>query len=182
MNRRVWLYRLPLLGFWSCIGICVVVCALSSNPIRLSSPVRAHLLAIAPEGWAFFTRDPREPRVNVLHRDSHGRWCEEDWQDAAWRNGLGLTRGGRILNLALSSAIGRVPMERWVPCQKDPLACAEKSKTLELKVRSAHPAEAYLPVGEELVVYVAPPVPWSWSRSRPRVAMPGRILRLRFVR
>jgi antimicrobial peptide system SdpA family protein len=137
------------------------------------------LLAVAPEGWAFFTRNPREPRIEAFAINAAGDWQPVNWQNAALD--LGFSRRGRVLHLALSWAVTQVPIASWHPCQEHPVRCGSRIERTRVPLDLSTPATRYLPRGRDLILYVAPPVPWAWSRSKEAVTMPGRVVRVLFA-
>ncbi len=172
-----WPYRLPPLLAWTSLAALLWLSAVESSPLRPPLASRLRALAIMPEGWAFFTRDPREPQIRLFARSGE-RWAEVAWQNAALTNGLGLTRNGRLLQFAVVELVRRVPALHWVPCTGHPAGCRGQGPPLVLPL-GATPAEELLRDGEFLI-YVAPPTPWAWSRSG--IFMPGRVAWVRVRR
>ncbi len=181
VSRGQWLLLLrgSFLVLWAVVAGYVLLGSVSSHPLRRSRPQQMVLLAAIPEGWAFFTRNPREPRIEVFERNRAGNWRPVNWQNAALD--LGLSRDGRVLHLALSVAVTRVPTASWHPCQERPVRCGSRIAPTLVRLDLSSPALRYLPRGRDLIVYIAPPVPWAWSRAQEPVAMPGRVARVLFT-
>jgi sporulation delaying protein A len=176
-----WLFRLPFLAGWSILALALLVGTLASHPVRLPASVKTRMLALLPEGWKFFTRDPQEPQIKLYAVTDGDSWQELHYQNATPTNDFGFSRRGRIFAIGLTSALGRVPASAWVACRQDPIKCGEPLSAMVIALDRARPAEQYLPTDRDLIVYIAKPVPWAWSRSRHEVHMPGRVVRLRLA-
>ena len=147
----------------------------------MPAAVQTRMLALLPEGWKFFTRDPQEPQIKLYTLTGDGLGRELHFQNATASNDFGFSRRGRIFAIGLSSALGRVPAAAWAPCHQGPIECGKPLPTVVIELDKARPAERYLPTNRDLIVYVAKPVPWAWSRSPHEVHMPGRVVHLRFA-
>lgn len=159
------------------IGV-VLTGTIASSPLRPSLPVRLNLLTVAPEGWAFFTRNPREPVV-VVHTPAAGgdeRWRPLELANFQRENLFGLRRSSRLLTTEVTQLLREVPSEAWTPCRAPVEEClAEQS----LAVHAAERSSPLLPaLCGPLTVQVRERVPWAWSRSRDRIQMPAKIVRL----
>jgi len=159
------------------IGV-VLTGTLSESPLRPSFPVRINLLTVAPEGWAFFTRDPREPVV-VVHAPSEAgdeRWRPLELANFQRANLFGLRRTSRLLTTEVTQLLREVPPEAWTPCRAPVAEClAEDSPAVHTAERSSPLLPALC---GPLTIQVRERVPWAWSGSRDRIRMPAKIVRL----
>jgi antimicrobial peptide system SdpA family protein len=152
----------------------VVHPALSHNPVHLPFESALRPAVLAPEGWAFFTRDPREARMFVFARDGGG------WRSALLaphgqpHNLMGWNRKSRAQGVEAALLVDGTSREAWRPCEGRLDACLDAlGPGMATRNRSPRPTLC----GTVAVVY-RPPVPWAWLPQRDRVQMPSRILPL----
>lgn len=167
-------FRAGLALAWTCVGVLVLFGSVSDHPLRAPAGLRRGLLLIAPQGWGFFTRDPREP-VDRVYRHTPGGWEEITHANSSPRNALGLSRGARAVGVELTAVLGRVPAERWRDCRAPAGDCWPAAAPGGAPVRN--PALRPRLCGD-ILVERRPPVPWAWSRSRSDLAMPARVVRV----
>lgn len=79
--------KLTLLILFSCFFIYILSSFSSVNPLRPSFISKQMFLQILPEGWAFFTRDPREDRFYVIAYENEN-WKYVDRHNATIKFGL----------------------------------------------------------------------------------------------
>src|SRR5690606_6732348 len=72
--RRLGLLALGLLLGWSTVTVYALHGALPYNPVKLPFQDRFNIRLFLPEGWAFFTRDPREDRMLPYLRGAEAGW------------------------------------------------------------------------------------------------------------
>ena len=83
------------------IFIHVLLSSLPFNPTSINLPAKRLITGIAPQGWAFFTRNPREAQV-ILYKVVNGDHLEPVAQRHTERhNFFGLRRGSTKILLEL---------------------------------------------------------------------------------
>jgi len=172
--------RLPVLGafvatLWSAAGLVVLSGSLPESPLRLSRPSRLNLLIVSPQGWSFFTRDPREA-VDHVYQKSGGGWVEALHVNSSPHHLFGVRRDARALSVELTALASGLPADAWIHCRSDLKTCLQGSHAAAA-VRVSNISLTRLLCGE-FAVERRPPVPWAWSRSLDRIRMPSRVLRL----
>ncbi len=146
------------------------------NPVKLNINLENKLFTFVPQGWAFFTRNPREAQIVIYKKNSDNRFEEISQRHSSYQNIFGLNRTAskvmselqfvkRQINDSLYKntmwsyqrglyskvAMNAIPVQNQM---KDPILC-----------------------GEYVVVYQKA-IPWAWSRSLNRIKMPAKIIRL----
>ena len=114
-----------------------------------------------PQGWAFFTRDPREPYVS-LYQQREQRWEQVNSTTVAGGEHLfGLDRSARTENYEIDVIISQISEKEWARCEKEPITrCFPESPPPGVSIHSH---------GEDLrfcgllAVTVHKPVPWAWA-------------------
>jgi len=165
-------------GVWAGWALAIVVLlssAAGESPVEPGLATRRIQLSLVPEGWAFFTRDPREPRA-VVYQLAASRLIQLTFPNTSRRNLFGLSRAARAFDAELQALLTPVLASTWADCRGDPAVCvsASTSRPLELTNWST---TRYI-CGDVVVVRSAP-IPWAWRRSRDRIHMDSKVLRLR---
>ena len=155
--KRIFLIAL-ILGWL--VGCVIVICtSVGFTPFRLKASNKINAFQMIPQGWGFFTRDPREDKL-IVYRKSDNSLTKITQPNFSIENLFGLSRRGRMRQLQLGNLI--LPYYRYMqPCErKDPLECAPDSI---FSVKSVF--HKSMLKGEYLIVKQAT-LPWAWSKSR----------------
>ena len=176
--RIVAIWFLFLVTAAGVVGMYALHAVMPFNPIELPGQRREHTLVVFPEGWSFFTRNPREDRMLPYLPGANGRW------ESALRSRLGEPQnlfgasrapGGTMLEAGLLA--GQLVGREWTSCQQSVDECLSSAPVGR---EIANPTPGATLCGT--VAFTAqPPVPWAWSRS-PRVQeiqMPTRVVKVR---
>ena len=160
---------------WSIVIAYAVHAGMPFNPVTLPAEDRMATRTILPEGWGFFTRDPREERILPFHKSEGGDWVSASLAPHARpSNGFGLDRMSRAQGIELGLLLENLAESAWSPCSERPAACLEKTSALTpLKNESPRPT-----LCGHVGLALQKPVPWAWASSRNRIVMPSRVLRL----
>ncbi|MET7426456.1 SdpA family antimicrobial peptide system protein [Dactylosporangium sp. NPDC005555] len=173
---RLGAFALALIAAGALAVAYVVHTQLPDNAVDLpyeaavEEPVRVAL----PQGWAFFTRDPRGADLLVYTRGGDGRWHDALLSPHAEpRNLFGLARASRAQGVELGLLTGAVPEDGWTGCQADPGPCLERLTPLPAANRARRTT-----LCGDVGLAQRVPVPWAWSRSGDQVVMPSTVARL----
>jgi antimicrobial peptide system SdpA family protein len=117
---------LTLSALWVVIAVYSVHAVLPANVLEL--PFRGALARPAstlfPQGWAFFTKSPRDPILTAYEFDARGRAHRIPEITASdVRNLFGINRRGRAIGTEMALLLDLVPPERWVECGSDGDGC-----------------------------------------------------------
>jgi sporulation delaying protein A len=156
-------------GLWVVANLSVFV---SDSPIDLGYRRRTVVQALSPQGWAFFTRDPRESWEKVF-LVRHGRLEPANPADARGMPWRGAIRGTRNRGIVLSHVIQAVPADAWQECKKSVTACWKAYSATPVPVR----VEVHDNTGlcGQALLQKQPTLPWAWRRASGRTHMPSRI-------
>lgn len=101
-----------------------------SNILRPSGDTPPYAVAsVVKQGWTFFTRDGREPKVS-LYRATEGGFEKVQAKDSALSPNVGFSREGRLLGFETSMLLEKHPfdMSEWVVCNfSQRLECIERT-------------------------------------------------------
>lgn len=168
-------FRLVLGVGWAVALLIVLSGSMPENPLPSSLKLQQNLIVLFPQGWAFFTRDPREPTEQVYRR-SAGGLREVSYANSSARNFFGLRRDARAVHVELVHLLSRTPIHRWQPCDNRTPQCAKEVAESPVVLSNDTPLQQLC---GDLIVVRRPPVPWAWSRARRTIHMPGSVLSLR---
>jgi antimicrobial peptide system SdpA family protein len=163
---------------WSAIAVVVALrvarTALPENAAVPTSQPLSALHILLPQGWSFFTRDPREERISVFVRRGPLAWTNASSTTIADpRNAFGLDRTSRAQGLEVSHLVASVPDTAWTPCRYDSTICLDSVYHSDATAnRVANPR-----LCGEVGIVLRPPVPWAWRHSA-GVRMLARVARL----
>ena len=152
------------------------------NLAELPLESKIGISAWLPEGWAFFTRDPREEGVRVYSRGTDGEWTNViEAPLGAWNNAFGLNRAPRRQGIEQGLLLTGLPQDGWTPCVSSALATCLNAA--EHTVTFANPSPVATLCGE-LAVVKQKPVPFAWvvGKSLAEVQdfrVPNRFIRVR---
>ncbi len=147
--------------------------ALPFNPVRLPGVRGRDIRTIAPQGWAFFTRDPQEERLLVRVPDASGNWSSEaTTTSSAPRHLFGALRSARAQSLEMNSLLSKVRPEQWTACDEAPDACLSRREERIALVNSDTTPTLCGAVGFVL----QRPIPWAWARRLGDVQIDSKVL------
>ncbi|MFD7285667.1 SdpA family antimicrobial peptide system protein [Streptomyces sp. NPDC059863] len=164
--------------FWTMVAGYVLHTQLPSNAVQLpgQQSLERTVRVVTPQGWAFFTKSPRDAKITVWSEDSGGVWRDAMLAPHSEpRNFFGLNRKSRAQGVELGQLQARVKADAWIPCEDRPLAtCLAEAKS---------PIEVNTPVPEPLLcgrigVTRQEVLPWAWADSEgsgDSVEMPGKV-------
>lgn len=131
---------------------------------------RDHVRQVLPQGWSFFTRDPREPRVFAYGKLDSGEWRELSRGSVnSYRGAFGLHRGARAHGLELGLLLAELEGGTWIDCgrgEHPPCLDSLESATGTVENQAARPV-----LCGTVGLVSQEPVPWAW-RGRDSVRMP----------
>ncbi|MEJ3745595.1 SdpA family antimicrobial peptide system protein [Actinomycetes bacterium KLBMP 9797] len=131
-------------------------------------PGRSVARALIPEGWAFFTREPRQPSPVVHTQDRDGRWRPAPGRS---RGPAGLDKRDRSRNAEIAMLMDRLDGAAWTTCDREPGACLATARETEV----ANTATVRTLCGDVGIV-LQEVLPWAW-KDLPTV-LPSRVARL----
>ncbi len=174
--RRLGLFALVLVGGWLTVFAYALHAALPFNPIRLPFEVRAKVRLLIPEGWAFFTRDPRKENMLLFTRHSDGTWVSALLgPNATPSNDFGLNRASRAQGVETALLMHEFPDSSFRDCRILPTDCLETTQ-LTNSINDASPNPS---ICGDIGFVMQKPVPWAWWASGQAIVMPSRVARIK---
>lgn len=168
------LTRLLLTAFWSAVVAVVFLGNIRNQPFRPPPEQRQFTMALTPEGWAFFTRNPREPVDRVFRWDGDA-WRRFNRPNASPENLFGFRKTSRPIGAELSVLLSQVPAGRWRSCDSALETCLRDPALTVVAVENRSRIQA---VCGRFALERRPPVPWAWSQSLDEIHMPAKVVLL----
>lgn len=155
----------------SVVGAYAAHVPMPANALELPGENKAALVRIFPQGWKFFTRDPRKAEPTPMRK------VGDQWAPFGTRNDgarfFGASRESRTLWTELDWVLSSVTDADWQACDGPIEPCLANAPVREQRTLVVHPQMCGT-VG----VVVRKPVPWAWAKRTPAVTMPSKVLRL----
>jgi antimicrobial peptide system SdpA family protein len=164
-------------ALWVLWGSVIAVIAGGStheSPLRVPYLVRQELIILTPQGWSFFTRNPRED-VDTVYVRKADQWRIYSFTNNSLRNWVGVSREARGVGIELAALLLNIRGEQWRKCDITPVTCLTSETLAPVAVDSPSLLEGLC---GEVGVVRGPPVPWAWSRRYWKIQMPTKVIRL----
>jgi len=170
-----------LLVFSLVIIFYVLVISLPYNPAyRLFSNLNVvEVKRLLPEGFGFFTRDPRENKM-VFYRIENGIFHKFMDKDSKAIEALYFSRKVRAINLEAGTIYeSLVGNANWYECNnitRDKCFLDEKVPLVEIQNSTKHAL-----ICGDFIVQIYETLPWAWSSSFSQELMPSNVVRLKIA-
>ncbi|VAW14377.1 hypothetical protein MNBD_BACTEROID03-708 [hydrothermal vent metagenome] len=136
-------------------------------------------MRFVPQGWAFFTRSPREAQVILYEFHDDDSLIKYPQKHSSYKNIFGLDRKISKVLTEIQALKFQIPDTLYTNYQWN-YQTTEHSKLKRplnvCKVKNG----IYQPIlcGDYLLVFQKP-IPWAWSKSINKLKMPAKIIHLR---
>lgn len=129
--------------------------------------------SLLPEGFAFFTRNPREFQIALYTKDKE----EVNLHNGSPRFWFGLKRYPRTFNVELGQIFPIIADQEWYNCESGNLECLNDDLLPVYTIKSNFSTP--IVVGD-YYVKISDPVPWAWARSfkQKNRSMPSKVMRV----
>ncbi|TGA96349.1 SdpA family antimicrobial peptide system protein [Sporolactobacillus shoreae] len=167
-----------LLGFitlimivsWSLIFMYSIHIVLPPNPLKLPFENNLGLNAWFPQGWGFFTRDPRSVNDYVYNLDNDRSAVA--WPNNSVRNLFGISRYGRAQGIELGLIESKIPESAWKTYNGN---IEKYFKNTQVKLTVDNPTP-HATISGKIGIVRKHPIPWSWSKQSKYINMPYKIV------
>ncbi|MFF4159236.1 SdpA family antimicrobial peptide system protein [Streptomyces sp. NPDC001678] len=159
MSRRS---VLAVVIVWSVAVLYVAQVHVPKNVLSLpgQKQVRATVANVAPQGWAFFTKSPRDVEVLPYRQAAAGGWASLALTPhSSPHNAFGLDRASRSQGIEISLLLNLAEKKEWKECGENDLADCLANARPSRKVRNPSPEPT---VCGRVALVQEKPVPWAW--------------------
>lgn len=166
---------LALVGFWVVLFGYSIHRALPYNPIHPPFQDRLYVNLLMPQGWKFFTRNPREEDLKIFKKDGDDKWSDAlIGPNGSAGNYFGLKRDMRAQGIEMGILMASLDKDIWQTCAEKPEICVSSAPIrAELENVDKNPT-----LCGELGLVLQEPVPWAWSRAKKEVIIPSKFVRI----
>jgi antimicrobial peptide system SdpA family protein len=169
------LFALMLAAFGSCVVVSAIDASRGMNALEFPLPDhQAIFRQLAPQNWAFFTRDPQEEATFAFRRSPDGWVPAGLGANAEPRNAFGFDRAARAVGFETGLVMEAIRDEGYRECTEAIESCLER-QPIHAEIDSITPNPHLC---GELGLVKQKPVPWAWARSGKPVQMPARVVRV----
>jgi antimicrobial peptide system SdpA family protein len=160
-----------LYSFWAAFILGLLVNSMPYNPLSSDDLYKEITVRnFLPEGWGFFTKNPRDPDVIILKK-RNGRWHNNEYSPLSNpTNFFGISRVARAQSTEMAMLVSQIGPELWTECTEGMTSCLTneaRGKLVSLELKVPHP------VLKDTVCFISQrPVPWAWREIMTREKYP----------
>lgn len=162
-----------VISSWLIVNIFLIT--VKGNPLEITNEVNTKVFNIVPQGWAFFTRDPREAQITIYKIKNDSILKPYPQRHSSFNNFFGLKRtSSKIL-----TELQLIKLKTSDSLYSDMKWNYQAHKYAKHTTKSfQYENEVFDPIllGDFIVVYQKP-VPWAWSKSMKEIEMPSKVIR-----
>lgn len=136
-----------------------IISSLGSTPVSMSKDTSLKMSSIMPQGWGFFSKNPRDEQLGLYPIDNAS--SEITWPNMAAGNAFGLYRKGRSQGVELGGVSTELKESDWIKCDEDLESCKRDADKKTVTVQNAAPSPL---VCGEYYITKENPVPWNYSK------------------
>ncbi|WP_020602881.1 SdpA family antimicrobial peptide system protein [Spirosoma spitsbergense] len=148
------------------------------NPIRLNYELQQNIRMLFPQGWAFFTKSPRDENMQLYQLSDNRLTLVDGQRQATLANWMGLKRSSRAMSVEYAYLLYNAPTDKWVQCETDPAAFIASHRLTNVVVTNDTP-HPYLEGTYYLIKKGI--IPWAWAAQRNQPTLPCSILKFTVV-
>ncbi|GGA91145.1 SdpA family antimicrobial peptide system protein [Ornithinibacillus halotolerans] len=145
---------------------------LPPSPIKIPDAVSAKVMEYFPQGWGFFSKDPRESYFYVIDLESEELGAH--WPNMTLKNWAGLKRFGRSQGIEMGRIFAQVGDQAMTECELTPVECLKNEENV-IHVTNDSPSPT---IKGDIGIVVQESVPWAWAKKVDKEDMPSKIVRL----
>ncbi|MBW8686392.1 SdpA family antimicrobial peptide system protein [Chitinophaga rhizophila] len=159
------------------IIVMIAINALPESAINRNETSRVNMVSLAPQGWAFFTRNAREEKYFIYQQQPDSSWQLASVPGASLRYLFGLNRKGRASSLELKGLVGQTTDSMWVNTNKkiEAFFSATATPLPVYAVKNRCPDPVFT---GNILIQKRQLVPWAWANLNREVIMSSKVVKL----
>lgn len=150
-----------LKGAYNVLFVVLVVVVFSSaieSSFLFSKESKRNVMHFLPQGWAFFTRNPREELVSI-YKVENGNFEELNIRNGSAEYFFGLNRKPRVKGYEISLILSEIPPKSYQHGSYNMLPEIDTSDILDIQLK--YPLKTI--ENGIYLIKVYEPIPWAWS-------------------
>lgn len=160
------------LVFLYCVFIFLIADAsLGYNSIPISRSLNKIAFAISPQGWGFFTRNPREPLIDLYLINNH-QLEKISIPNASLKYAWGFNRGMRASSSQIAYFVDQIPEDKWI---LDPRHKADSIIQTSDPFTVLNDFSCPVHCGKFLLAKTER-IPWAWSKHEENLKIPRSVV------
>ncbi|AKD55837.1 hypothetical protein SD10_13950 [Spirosoma radiotolerans] len=163
---------------WAGLAFFSLLTYVKDNPIRFSYEFQHNLRTLFPQGWAFFTKSPRDETIQLYRWENNQLTLVDGQRQATFANLMGFRRASRAMSVEYAYLLYNVAADNWARCENDPESFIRTHKLTNVRVENNTPrpflAGTYYLIQKGIV-------PWAWASQADHITLPCSILKLTVV-
>lgn len=165
-----YLYPLLIVLFWIYILGNIFISTIDI-PINKTFESKTTIFSFIPQGWGFFTRDPRESIINVYKKDDENI-IKITTPNSTAESFFGMSRKNRLKNIELGIITSKIRDDQWIEGEKNRFILKDiKIDTIAHNFKPQHFFGEYYIVEQNRV-------PWAWSKNYKNLVMPYKYVKI----
>jgi antimicrobial peptide system SdpA family protein len=164
-----------VVSIWTILSILIVT--LKNNPIEIASDMDYQVFKFVPQGWAFFTRNPREAQIIIYQIKNNNGLIAYPQKHSSYHNIFGLYRKSSKILTELQSIKIKIPDTLYTNSEWNYQTEEYSLLPKEIYSYDNEISEPFL-CGEFLIVFQKS-IPWAWSKSIKNIKMPSKMVRIK---
>ncbi|WP_210366016.1 SdpA family antimicrobial peptide system protein [Bacillus sp. REN3] len=171
-NKSLGLFFLTVSALWCILLFYTIIAAIPTSAIPLDLEKRILIRTVYPQGWGFYSKDPRGDMFNVYNISNEEPAV--NWPNNKISNVFGLYRYGRAQGTEMGLLTAQIQEGDWDKCTKDPRDClSDSTKTVSIQSTTPKPT-----LCGELGIASAQPIPWAWADYADDINSTSKIVRV----
>ncbi len=158
----------------------IVVTSIPENPIRLRYSFfnNKEMRFLVPQGWSFFTKDPREEEIYIYELNNSDN-KKIRLNNIQFNQLLGVKRENRIRYTKTSNIIQNIDPSLFLDfngnAQKFVNQNNNKERINEISINVKKPS-----LCGKYLIEIKEPIPWSWLSIKENIKMPSKLIIIEF--
>lgn len=155
----------------------VFINSIGYNLLTFNKKWAFELQFLFPQGWAFFTKDPRDVQT-TLYKIENRTLSELNMKNGATNALFGISRKNRIMLIELAQIVNQIDSISWkdINSKEALLTFSDTAKAIEIGNFVNHSNL----VGEYLITKQRP-LPWSWRENRDNLFMSAKVVKVKLI-
>jgi len=138
---------------------CLVFFSSFEDQIILNDNTKRTLNLIFPEGWGFFTKNPREPQLKVYKLFKNDT-IPIDMSNHSSRNYFGFSRKARIISFESSIIVNEVKKDKWTKTTFKDINC-QSLDTVQI-----YEKKYFKHINKGTYIFILfKPIPYAWANQ-----------------
>jgi antimicrobial peptide system SdpA family protein len=164
-----------ILFFWIIICGLIFLSSLKSELV-MNRDVKFFISTIFPEGWGFFTKNPRDELLEV-YKIENGKLIFFNFSNHTKKNCFGLSRSSRVIGYEASIILSSISRDDWKKSQTRVIKNHISDSIIQVKTdKNFH----YITRGEYLFK-IFKPVPYAWAKLNQKSNNPFSVVKIKVI-